>query len=62
MTNESSLESSCALLLEYATKFANLPKIIFFAKSSYFVKMFAKKNCSKNDKLYIFEKPLPMPF
>ena len=24
--------------------------------------MFAKKNCSKNDKLYIFEKPLTMPF
>ena len=24
--------------------------------------MFAKKNCPKNDKLYIFEKPLTMPF
>ena len=24
--------------------------------------MFAKKNCPKNKKLYIFEKPLTMPF
>ena len=24
--------------------------------------MFAKKNCTKNEKLYIFEKPLTMPF
>ena len=24
--------------------------------------MFAKKICSKNEKLYIFEKPLTMPF
>ena len=24
--------------------------------------MFAKKNCPKNEKLYIFEKPLTMPF
>ena len=24
--------------------------------------MFAKKNCLKNDKLYMFEKPLTMPF
>ena len=24
--------------------------------------MFANKNCPKNDKLYIFEKPLIMPF
>ena len=50
MTNDTSLESSCALLLEFA-------KIEFFiAKSSYKVKMFAKKNCPKNDKLYIFTK------
>ena len=56
MTNDTSLESSCALLLESAT-------IEFFiAKSSYIVKMFAKKNCPKNDKLYIFEKPLSMLF
>jgi len=38
-----------------------LAKIEFFiAKSSYIVKMFAKKKLSK--KLYIFEKPLTMPF
>ena len=24
--------------------------------------MFAKKNCPKDEKLYIFEKPLTMPF
>ena len=38
-------------------------KIIFLiAKSRYKVKMFAKKICPKNEKLYIFEKPLTMPF
>ena len=48
MTNDTSLESSCALLLESAKKFANLQKLIFFiAKSSYKVKMFAKENLSK---------------
>ena len=56
MTNDTSLESSCALLLESA-------KIEFFiAKSSYIVKMFTKKICPKKEKLYIFEKPLTMPF
>jgi len=34
----------------------------FIAKSSYIVKMFAKKIFPKNEKLYIFEKPLTMPF
>ena len=52
MTN-TSLESSCALLLE--SEFC-------IAKSSYIVKMFAKKMCPKNEKLYIFEEPLTMPF
>ena len=48
MTNYTSLESSCALLLESAKKLANLKKIEFFiAKSSLIVKMFAKKNLSK---------------
>jgi len=38
-------------------------KIEFFtAKSSYKVKMFAKKICPKNEKLYNFKKPLTMPF
>ena len=49
MTNDTSLE------------IANLHNLIFFAKSSYIVKMFAKKKCPKNKKLYIFEKPLTMP-
>ena len=49
MTNETSLENSCAaLLLESAKKFENIAKIEFFiAKSCYIVKMFAKKNLSK---------------
>jgi len=65
MTNDTSLESSCALLLESAKKFANLQKNIFYRKIQlyiYIVKMFAKENLSKNEKLYIFEKPLTMPF
>ena len=50
MTNDTSLESSCALLLESAKKFANLQKIIFYRKIqlySYIVKMFAKENVQK---------------
>jgi len=44
-------------------KICKFAKIEFFiAKSSYIVKMFAKKICPKNEKLYIFEKPLTMPF
>jgi len=37
-------------------KFAKVEFLI--AKSSYKVKMFAKKICPKNEKLYIFEKHL----
>ena len=63
MTNDTSLESSCDLLLESAKKIVNLQKLNFFiAKSSSIVKMFAKKICPKTEKLYIFEKPLTMPF
>ena len=63
MTNNTSLESSCALLLESAKKISEFAKIeFFFVRSSYIVKMFAKKNCLKNDKSYMFEKPLTMPF
>ena len=48
MTNNSSLESSYALLLESAKKIANLQKLnFFFAKSSLIVKIFAKKNVQK---------------
>ena len=44
MTNDTSSESSCALLLESVKKNANLQKLkLFFVKSSYIVKMFAKK-------------------
>ena len=62
MTNDTSLESSCALLLKSA-KNCKFSKFLFFiAKASYIVKMFAKKICPKNEKLYIFEKPLTMHF
>ena len=46
MTNDTSLESSCALLLESAIfKFAKIE--FFIAKSSFIVKMFAKKFVQK---------------
>ena len=48
MTNDTSLESSFALLLESAKKNCKFAKIEFFiAKSSYVVKMFAKKVVQK---------------
>jgi len=47
MTNDTSLESSCALLLESAKKFANLQKLNFSSQTSYIIKMFAKRNLSK---------------
>ena len=50
MTNDTSLESACALLLESAKNY-KFAKIEFFsAKSSYIVKMFAKKICPKHEK------------
>ena len=62
MTNDTSLESPCALLLE-SKKNCKFAKIEFFiAKSSYKVEMFAKKICPKNEKLYVFEKIFNMPF
>ena len=55
MTNDTSLESSFALLLESAKKNCKFAKIEFFiAKSSYIVKMFAKKNLSKERKIIYF--------
>ena len=45
MTNDTSLESLCALLLESAKNFAKIE--FFIAKSSYIVKMFAKKIVQK---------------
>ena len=59
MTIDASLKSFYTLLLESATK--KTQKLIFLAKSSCIVKMFAKKY-PKNDKIYIFEQPLTMPF
>ena len=51
------------LMLLESTKNSKFAKIdFFFAKSSYIYKVFAKKKCPKNDKIYIFEKPLTMPF
>ena len=43
-------------------KFANLQKLNFFLQNPVYNKNVCKKNCPKNDKLYIFEKPLTMPF
>jgi len=45
MTNDTSLESYFALLLESAKKFAKIE--FFIAKSSFIVKIFANKNLSK---------------
>jgi hypothetical protein len=35
MTNDASLESSCALLLESAKKFANLQKLNFLSQNPF---------------------------
>jgi len=61
MTNDTSLESSFALLLESTKKYANLQKLNFYRKIQLYSKNVCKKNLSKNEKLYIFEKPLNMP-
>ena len=45
MTNDTSLECFCALLLESTKKFANLQKLNCSSQNP--VKMFAKKNLSK---------------
>ena len=62
MTNDTSLKD-VMLYFYNLQKNANLQKLesFFFAKSNYIVKMFAKKICPKNDKIYIFEKPLTIP-
>ena len=43
MTNDTSLKSSCALLLESAKKFANLQKLNFFCK----IQLYSKNVCKK---------------
>ena len=63
MTNDKSLESSCAVLLESANEFANLKKIVIFFKIQLYSKKVLQNNkCPKNNKIYIFEKLLTMPF
>ena len=62
MTNDTSLESSCALLLESAKKLQICKNRIFYRKIQLYSKNVCKKSCPKNEKLYIFEKPLTMPF
>ena len=58
MTNDTSLESACALLLESAKNY-KFAKIEFFsAKSSYIVKIFATKILSKKWKIRHFWKAL----
>jgi len=62
MTNNTSLESFCALLLDLQ-KNSKLAKIIFFfAKSSYIVKMFEKKTIQKMINYTFLKNPLTMPF
>ena len=59
MTNDTLLESSCALLLESAKKNSKFAKPDFFiAKSSYIVKMFAKFFFSKKWNIIHFWKAL----
>ena len=61
MTNDTSLDSSTFRICKKICKFAKIE--FFIAKFSYTVKKFAKKiNCPRNKKIYIFEKPLTMPF
>ena len=63
MTNDTSLESSCVLVLASAKKFANLQKLNFlFAKSNYIVEMFAKKIVQKMINYTILKRPGPCHF
>ena len=62
MTNDTSLESSYALLLESAKKLQICKNWIFYRKIQLYRKCLQKKICPKNEKLYIFEKPLTMLF
>ena len=55
MTNDTSLESSCALLLESATKFANLQKK-FYRKIQLYSKNVCKNKFVQKMKDYTFLK------
>ena len=59
MTNDTSLESSCALLLESAKK---LQKLNFYRKIQLCSKNACKKNCPKNKKYTFLKMPLTMSF
>ena len=61
MTNDTSLESSCALL-ESAKNLQICKTWISYRKIQLYIKCLQKKICPKKEKLYIFEKALTMPF
>jgi len=56
MTNDTSLESSCALLLESAKFFANLQKLNFYRKIQLYSKNVCKKKFVQKMKNYTFLK------
>ena len=58
MTNDTLLESSCALLLESAKKIANLQKLNFLSQNPVYSKNVCKKNLSKKLKIIHFWKAL----
>ena len=58
MTNDTSLESSCALLLESAKKLQICKNLIFYRKIQFIVKMLAKIFFSKKWKIIHFWKAL----
>ena len=60
MTKDTSLERYYVLLLKSAKK-GNLQKQNFFKNPVIKYKRL-QKLCPKNDKIYIFEKPLTIPF
>ena len=58
MTNDTSLESSCALLLESAKNLQIWKNWIFYRKIQFYIKVFAKKNLSKKWQIIHFWKAL----
>ena len=65
MTTDTSLESSCALLLESANKFANMQKMEFFREiCSYIVKSLGKNHPKIDNfaKMYLHSLYIPFSF